>query len=128
VKQIDFTQDVKGFFASFDVNKTLASFASMVGLSKTRDYKSFATCVQLTDCEGSKRKLRFKFYNKPAHWLTSEQGKKKVSMNLKAMLLCSNISYQKYLECENAGMSRIEFSCYCDSVTEQIQRMNVATF
>jgi len=40
-----------------------------------------------------RKQLRFKIYNKWLHFLQSEQGKKKVSMNLKGLLLGSNSFY-----------------------------------
>ena len=85
----------------------------MLGMPTTRVYKSFDSCFQflLNDNEGNKR-LRLKIYNKFLHFFQSEQGKKKISMNLKALFLCSNAFFEKVLRCLKEGMSRLEFSQY----------------
>src|SRR5207244_9988865 len=91
------------------------------------EYKSFDSClyflkeetIAAEDAEPTTAKrLRFKIYNKLLHFLQSEQAKKKISMNLKSMLLPSNAFYQKMLKCEEAGVSRLEFSHYFYSFEE----------
>jgi hypothetical protein len=91
-----------GFFISFDVSDDLKNLAKFLNMSTTKDYKSFDSCLYLLREEnvdiGSDepvvaKRLRFKLYNKLLHFLQSEQAKKKVSMNLKAMLLPSNAFY-----------------------------------
>ena len=70
------------------------------------------------------KKTRFKIYNKLLHFLESEQGKKKISMNLKGLLSCSSEFYQKLLECFESGLSRLEFSHYFYSF-EESQKIDV---
>jgi hypothetical protein len=51
-----------------------------------------------------------KFYNKIFHLIQSEQGKKKISMNLKGLINCSAAFFEKIDECISEGLSRCEFS------------------
>jgi putative component of toxin-antitoxin plasmid stabilization module len=63
------------------------------------EYKSFLSCLYfLEKNQVGDKSLRFKIYNKWLHFLQSEQAKKKVSMNLKTLLLGSNAYYQKHLK------------------------------
>jgi hypothetical protein len=92
----------------------------------TRDYPTFESLFTLMNKHnyGSeerpvmRKQLRFKIYNKLLHFLESEQGKKKISMNLKALLKCSSQFYQKVLACADNGISRLEFSHYFYSFEE----------
>jgi hypothetical protein len=75
------------------------------------EYKSFSSCWYfLKDNEDGSKDLRFKIYNKIMQFLQSEQGKKAISMNLKALFMCSNSFYQKIKDAFQEGISRLEFS------------------
>lgn len=50
--------------------------------------------------------------------IQSEQGKKKISMNLKALLNCSAAFFRKIDQCIEEGLSRCEFSQYFHSAEE----------
>ena len=106
-------------------------------MDTTRDYKSFESCLYILRKENIapkesepvvEKRLRFKVYNKLLHFLQSEQAKKKISMNLKSMLLSSNAFYQKLLECKEAGMTRLEFSHYFYSHEEQTTLMSMPVY
>ena len=98
VQQIDCTQDLKGFFLSFNVKVDIDNLSKLMNMSLTRDYPTFESLFTLLtkhnygteECPLILKQLRFKIYNKLLHFLESEQGKKKISMNLKAMLNCSS--------------------------------------
>ena len=49
IRQIDYTQDVNGFFLSFEVLKDLRKLANLLDMRiATRDeYKSFESCLYL---------------------------------------------------------------------------------
>jgi hypothetical protein len=49
-------------------------------------------------------------------------------MNLKAMFLSSNYFNQKLLECEDTGISRLEFSNYFYSQKDQIYGMKISDY
>lgn len=95
-------------------------------MDTTRDYSTFEslfTLLNKTNYGTTKepqvlKQTRFKIYNKLLHFLESEQGKKKISMNLKALLNCSSPFYQKLRECFDYGVSRLEFSHYFYSFKE----------
>jgi len=92
----------------------------------THDYPSFESLFTLLTKHnyGAEeeplmlKQTRFKIYNKLLHLLESEQGKKKISMNLKGLLNCSSEFYQKLLHCFESGLSRLEFSHYFYSFEE----------
>jgi hypothetical protein len=98
VQQIDCTQDMKGFFLSFDVKVDINDLSELMKMDLTRDYPTFESLFTLLnkhnygteECPLMLKQLRFKIYNKLLHFLESEQGKKKISMNLKALLNCSS--------------------------------------
>jgi hypothetical protein len=98
VWQIDCTQDIKGFFLSFDVKNDISELSKLMKMGLTRDYLTFESLFTLLnkhnygteECPLLLKQLRFKVYNKLLHFLESEQGKKKISMNLKALLNCSS--------------------------------------
>lgn len=87
------------------------SFESLFTLVKKHDYGTEGESLML-------KQTRFKIYNKLLHFLESEQGKKKISMNLKGLLNCSSEFYQKLRECFESGLSRLEFSHYFYSFDE----------
>jgi len=117
---------MKGFFLSFDVKKDIKRLSELMNMELTHDYPSFESLFTLlkkynygTEDEPLMLKqTRFKIYNKLLHFLESEQGKKKISMNLKGLLNCSSEFYQKLLECFEFGLSRLEFSHYFYSFEE----------
>ena len=65
-----------------------------------------------------------KFYNKIFHLIQSEQGKKKVSMNLKALINCSAAFFEKIDDCIHEGLSRCEFSQYFYSADDLLEKLN----
>lgn len=117
---------MKGFFLSFDVKKDIKRLSELMNMELTHDYHSFESLFTLlkkynygTEDEPLMLKqTRFKIYNKLLHFLESEQGKKKISMNLKGLLNCSSEFYQKLRECFEFGLSRLEFSHYFYSFGE----------
>lgn len=66
-----------------------------------------------------------KYYNKILHLIQSEQGKKKVSMNLKALINCSAVFFEKIDECIHEGLSRCEFSQYLNSTYDLSEKLNL---
>jgi hypothetical protein len=98
VQQIDCTQDMKGFFLSFNVKTDIDELSKLMKMDLTRDYPTFESLFTLLnkrnygteECPLVLKQLRFKIYNKLLHFIESEQGKKKISMNLKALLNCSS--------------------------------------
>jgi hypothetical protein len=92
---------MKGFFLSFDVKKDIKRLSELMNMELTHDYHSFESLFTLlkkynygTEDEPLMLKqTRFKIYNKLLHFLESEQGKKKISMNLKGLLNCSSEFY-----------------------------------
>jgi len=64
-----------------------------------------------------------KFYNKIFHLIQTEQGKKKVSMNLKALFNCSAAFFSKVDECIAEGLSRCEFSQYFYSLDDLSEKL-----
>ena len=113
IRQVDYTRDMKGAFYSFNMKEDLNALAELLGMRKAThdEYTSIDSCFQfLKHCKGETKELRMKFYNKIFHLIQSEQGKKKVSMNLKAVLKCSAAFFEKVDECIHEGLSRCEFS------------------
>ena len=82
-----------------------SSFKSLFTLLKKHDYGAKEGSLVL-------KQTRFKIYNKLLHFLELEQGKKNISMNLKALLNFSSEFYQKLRECFDFGVSRLEFSLF----------------
>ena len=104
---------MKGAFYSFDMKTDLNTLAKLLDMRKAThdEYTSIDSCFQfLKHNKGEPKELRMKFYNKIFHLIQSEQGKKKVSMNLKALINCSAAFFEKIDECINEGLSRCEFS------------------
>jgi hypothetical protein len=96
IRQVDYTRDLKGAFYSFDMSKDFTELAVLLDMRKAThdEYTSIDSCFQfLNHAKGGKKELRMKFYNKIFHMIQSEQGKKKVSMNLKALFKCSAAFY-----------------------------------
>jgi hypothetical protein len=92
---------MKGFFLSFDVKNDIKQLSEFMSMEPTRDYPSFEslfTLLQKHDYGTEDEPLmlkqtRFKIYNKLPHFLESEQGKKKISVNLKGLFNCSSEFY-----------------------------------
>lgn len=113
---------------SFDVKNDIKELSKLMNMDLTHDYTTFESLFILLNkvnygTEESPlilKQTRFKLYNKLLHFLESEQGKKKISMNIKALLNCSSQFYQKLLQCSDFGVSRLEFSHYFYSYEESI--------
>lgn len=113
---------------SFALNTDIMALSELMhmNVATKNEYKSFMSCFYLLtkknygseDEPDLRKNLRFKLYNKWLHFLQSEQAKKKVGMNLKAMLVPSTSFYKKMQECELAGITRLEFSSYFYSFKE----------
>lgn len=92
---------MKGFFLSFDVKNDIFKLSKLMNMGLTHDYPSFESLFTLLKKQnyGTEeeplmlKQTRFKLYNKLLHFLESEQGKKKISMNLKGLLNCSSEFY-----------------------------------
>jgi hypothetical protein len=80
VYQIDCTQDMKGFFLSFDVKRDVSVLSKFMKMNLTRDYPTFESLFTLLnkhnygteECPLLLKQLRFKIYNKLLHFLESE--------------------------------------------------------
>lgn len=80
VQQIDCTQDMKGFFLSFDVKEDITRLSKLMKIDLTRDYPTFESLFTLLHKQnyGTEehpmmlKQLRFKLYNKLLHFLESE--------------------------------------------------------
>jgi hypothetical protein len=47
VQQIDYTQDMKGFFLSFDVKVDIGQLSELMNMERTHDYPTFESLFTL---------------------------------------------------------------------------------
>ena len=112
IRQIDYTQDLGGFFMSMDVNTDLKLLGDLIGVKKASDYTQTSSLFHFTEVDNDlDYKKRVKVYNKGVHLMTCYQFKKWLSMGLHKLLnhsVSSDFYIDKLLPTMDLGLSRIE--------------------
>ena len=99
ISQIDFTQDLLGFFVATDVPTALKDLSESIPLilKPSKKHKQLMTCLQFMKYvpteKGEKKYARLKVYNKSVHLLTCGQFKKWLNMRTKELLKPSQAFY-----------------------------------
>lgn len=102
IRQIDYTQDLLGFFVSAKINEDLTTLADELGFKVARDFKQLMTCIQMEkykDADNRETRVaRVKVYNKSVHLLTSGQFKKWLTMDLDKLITPEQAFYMKKVQ------------------------------